>query len=207
MAATDGVYSLESIEPPKPKDTETWETKKPLGGWEKKTVGSVFIARPGIYFPMNPTKEQIDEIRGRGIGRTTVLENWPKIVDAWQKGDIHTTVALANVSRFCGAKSSISRSGGRLYLRNGQIVDEGIYTRATGDGEALAYGQWITRPVEMSFHPMPKRDENLQVRKMPMSQTSLPYSKALSDEEAETIIEARDIALEQPDAELIDYET
>ncbi len=113
MVATDGAYSREVIKPPQPRDTGTSDTRdldgnlKPLGGWEMKVYPKgVFAARPGIYFPLDPTEEEIKQVRARGIGRAVMYDSWREIVRAWKEG--LEIVRLANVPRFWGAKSSIA---------------------------------------------------------------------------------------------------
>ena len=145
IVATDGIYTREDFDSPVPRDTNTWsldapcekakhgpdvkgckckgdpsrrytETNKPLGGWERKEVrDGMCIVRPGIYFPINPKAEDLETIRGRGVGKGVILENWGRIRDALKSGvgtpENPTVVKVANVTRFCGAKTSISRSG------------------------------------------------------------------------------------------------
>lgn len=202
MIATDGIYTREKLEPPQPLDTGTFETKKPLGGWEGKTCSKgMFVARPGIYFPLNPTKEEIKDIRGRGVGKGVVLENWKVILDAWQNNGINGIARVANVTRFCGAKTSISHSPKR-----------NVYNRARGKNGAPHYGQWVTRKVELSFQPMPKRESvnpdgtTLKLRTFPKDLVSVPYSKALRSKESIELALAEIEALEQPDGDLSDYE-
>jgi len=204
MVATDGIMSLEDVAAPKPKDTGTWNCNtgdgkaKPLGGWERDVIPQgIFLARPGIYFPLEPTEKDIKKVKGRGIGKATALENWRKIVEAWEKGD--KTVHVANVSRFCGAKTSISHSS------------KG-YRRAQGTGSEPSYGQWISRSVEMSFDPMPKREcvnadgQTLKLRTMPKDLTSVPYGKAIRSQESRLLAEAEQEMIEQPDPDLSDYQ-
>lgn len=199
MIATDGVYTREDVATPLPKDTGTWETKKPLGGWERKVhERGVFIARPGIYFPLAPTVEDLASVRGRGVGKGVILENWENIIHAWQRDGISKSVAITNVSRFCGAKSSISRSG---------------LTPATYRYKrAPTFGQWITRPVDMSFDPMPKRaglaadGKSLLLRAMPRDLESAPYKKAKMSQDARALKIGELEMLEQPDPDFSDYE-
>jgi len=235
MIATDGCYSLELLETPVPKDTGTYDVSvckkhsktchecppiyKPLGGWERDDIPQgVFIAQPGVYFPWNPTKEQIKKVRGRGVGKGAVLENWQRIVDSYEKHGIYrrdgelNTVHIANVSRFCGAKTSISvrHVGQRL-----------VFTRALGDHIGKPeddiepephYGQWITREVVMQFDPHPKRerlvgrDGRLMLRSMPTNQMSAPYSKAIMSPEASELNKLQEELMEQPDIDFIDYD-
>jgi hypothetical protein len=203
MCATDGLATRERLDCPKPLDTGTNSVDKPLGGWEEKVISKgMFFARPGIYFPLNPTKEEIKDVRGRGVGKGVVLENWKRLVEAWPMEDITQTIAVTNVSRFCGAKSSISQSGKPGHYR---------YTRANGKGQAPRYGQWITRKVEMSFAPMPKRSGvekdgiSLTVRKLPGTDQSIPYDRVAISEDAKVLKMAEEDLKEQPDGDLTDY--
>lgn len=218
MVATDGIYTRENIAPPFPRETGTgqgfWNPEKkrldskPLGGWEGKTVDKgMFLARPGVYFPLDPTDEEIKEVRARGIGKGVLLEHWRLIVDAWAKDGIAGTARIPSVTRFCGAKTSIHYSATR-----------DRYTRAKGgwnkkEGRWMPhYGQWIERPIQLSFHPMPKRDSvnpdgrTLSLRVFPKDLVSVPYNKALRSKESIELEAAYNEALEQPDAELSDYE-
>jgi len=170
IAATDGIYTLEDIDLPKPRDTGTDDVmsggkRKPLGGWETSTVeGGLFLARPGIYFPlrMGEGKDAEKKMRARGLGRRTMIENRQVAMDAYAAGQ--SSVHIANVTRFNGAKSSIYRVGDQ-YVRR------------------AVYGQWTTRPIEMTFDPLPKRDGitpegRLLLRSFP-NEESKPYSNAI----------------------------
>jgi hypothetical protein len=235
MIATDGVYTRERLTTPLPRETGTWDlpcpdgrARKPLGGWEEKRIDKgVFVARPGIYFPMMPTAKELKDVRGRGVGKSVVLENWARIVEHWERHHLDPTperprgvpCIVSNVSRFCGAKSSVGRSVRAAY-NNGEI--DWAYGRASGIGECAAgckhagcghvpsYGQWIMRPVEMSFDPMPKRERlrddglTLQIRSFPLTLQSWPYKKALVSEEAAELIAAKEELLEQPDGDFRD---
>jgi hypothetical protein len=158
--ATDGLYTREELTGPPPRPTMTealWETyagrlrakypeheaaselararklfgEKPLGGWERKRVDAgMFFARPGIYFPLNPSADDIKAMRARGIGRGALHASWAKCIDAYETGNrLHRThcrhykaptfandcdcplgVSISHVDRFHGAKSSISRA-------------------------------------------------------------------------------------------------
>jgi hypothetical protein len=211
MVATDGIYTREKLIPPLPRDTGTYHAKNskgdkcPLGGWENKAAPrGVFFARPGIYFPINPTKEEIKDIRGRGVGKSVVLEHWESIVEAYEKG--LPTVQVTNVQRFCGAKTSISRSREGYNRANHEAVWDG--ERWVRDKPA--FGEWIARPVDMSFNPMPKREcvkkdgVSLQVRAFSIDKVSEPYSRALvlKDPEVQAMIAFQREIEEQPDADL-----
>lgn len=214
MTATDGLATIEDLDCPKPKETGTdrividqssgKEKYAPLGGWEKKSFPQgMFFARPGVYFPLNPTKQDIKDVRGRGVGKGVILENWQRIMKAWPVANLHDTIAVSNVSRFCGAKSSISRSG---------IPGNFKYKRANGTGSQPRYGQWITRKVEMSFEPLPKRGgvekdgKRLIVRRLPFGVESTPYDNCTWNEETDSLKMAEQELLEQPDGDIEEYE-
>jgi hypothetical protein len=211
MVATDGIYTREKLVPPLPRDTGTYHARNskgeccPLGGWEKKEAPrGVFFARPGVYFPMQPTKDEIKEIRGRGVGKGVVLDHWQEIVKAYERGD--KMVRVTNVQRFCGAKTSISRNreGYNRAHHPAKLVD-GEWMR-----EMPSYGQWIARPVDMSFEPMPKREcvnpdgKTLKIRRFGLDKVSQPYSRALimNDPEVQQMMRFEQEILEQPDPDL-----
>jgi hypothetical protein len=233
MAATDGILTRENVVLPRPRDTGTDIefkddkgnlVKKPLGGWETKSYDrGVFLARPGVYFPLNPTPEDIKVVRGRGVGRGVILQNHDRIVECWEQWDRFLrprhksdeydkdgwpVLRVTNVSRFCGAKSSISRS---MDKKTGKWS----YNRAAGDHVGKSepsYGQWVTREVVMSFNPKPKRESlakdgrSLVVRRLPPDQESTPYNKANISEEARMLMMLTAEMIEQPDIDLADYE-
>ena len=195
MVATDGICSRERLVLPEPAYTGTMTShKKPLGGWEEKEIKKgVFFVRPGIYFPLNPTAEELKTVRARGVGRAVMYNAWKALVAAWDAGQ--SSIELAEVTRFCGAKSSISVSRNK----EGDLV----YNRSD------LYGEWIKRPVELTFNPEPKRDKDfgpyigrariLQVRKFPDNEMSTPYDRSLLSQEALVLKMLNDEMLEQPD--------
>lgn len=210
MMATDGIVSRERLVTPIPRDTGTWDAfdkgdqvNKPLGGWEEKEIKKgMFFARPGIYFPIRPTEKELKSVRGRGVGRKAILDNWGNIVDTYNTLDkaklTDTIVPISEVSRFCGAKGTLSKM-----VRNGEV----FYNRAKN------YGEWIVRPIEMSFNPLPKRAglgdkigtaHQLQTRKLLMNLESSPYNRATSEESVELRF-ATDETMEQPDGDLTEY--
>ena len=110
-------------------------------------------------------------------------------------------VRVANVTRFCGAKTSISK-GRRGYSRaHGETV-----VLPDGSEHAMpSYGQWIVRPVDMSFDPMPKReklekDGTLGLRSFAGFE-SLPYDRALISKETVELKMAELEMSEQPDGD------
>lgn len=204
MAATDGIQTREKllcqspackycnteqrgVRIPHPLPTNTHETGKPLGGWEHKVVEQgVFYARPGIYFPLNPTSDDIDAVRARGIGKGTLLEHWNEVIKCWEQKGVAGKVNLSTLTRFCGAKTSISRTGANTFRRSPQ------------------YGEWSVRPTDMTFDPKPKRERvmkggRLEVRRMPLDIESQPYTRAFRSEEAEVLRALQTIQEEQPD--------
>lgn len=207
MIATDGIFTTQRLNTPIPEDTGTGGTGKPLGGWEEKVISqNVFVARPGIYFPINPTKAQLKDVRGRGVGKGVVFENWELIRDTWAKTGLSAKVEVANVVRFCGAKTSISRSG---------LPGKRVYHRADGkqkqkvgeEKEMPAYGEWVTRKVEMSYDPLPKResvdkDGRTLILRSKEGEVTTVYSKAGRSIDDEELRKAMEIMEEQPDGEL-----
>lgn len=184
MIATDGVYTRENVEPPKPVDTSTSDMSKPLGGWEKKVLEKgVFCARPGVYFPLAPTKEELKEVKARGVGKSLLLDQWSKVVEAYERGPQADGwyARLDNVTRFVGAVTG-------THLRAGEAV------------RSPDYGQWVEREVKLSLDPAPKRrlgkDGSLELLHFP-KQTSAPYENALSEEALELKLAGVE-ELEQP---------
>lgn len=240
MFATDGILSLEKLVLPPPEDTgtanvyecqkhkrlctecpESERTYKPLGGWEYKPFErGAFLARPGVYFPLDPTDQDLKVLRGRGVGRNVVLKNYRAIVDAWEswnRGGEFPKVILDDVSRFCGAKTSIHRT------KNAK--GEWVYHVAQGPhyhpppqwhppslwNPKPSYGEWVERRVMMSFDPLPKRagmrgDGTVHLRSLPKDLRSAPYDKAVLSEEAKQLIELALCISEQPDGDLGEYE-
>jgi hypothetical protein len=194
MVATDGIATRERLSLPIPRNTGTGDclddkgkpANKPLGGWEEKPIEKgLFLARPGIYFPLNPTDDEIKKVRARGIGRSVVYEQWKAIVQAYEQGKGQVTVK--ELSRFIGAKTGVSRSG-----------PPGAYQyRRSKD-----FGNWISRPVEMSFSPLPKRasvEKNGRLMLRRVRGESAPYVKSIQSEEAKELRMATEEAWEQPD--------
>jgi hypothetical protein len=217
MIATDGAYTtacefvvnekgerklVPKFAPPLPRETNTGPAfarnefgkavDKPLGGWETKPVErGMFAARPGIYFPLDATEEEIEAVRARGLGRSVMYECAPMAVDAWERGE--TQIHVKNVGRFHGAKSCIHR--GRL--KDGSFK----FHRADGppyDSEGKPrrrYGQWTSKEIKLDFDPKPKREYpegyivgqrnrwpvELAVRMLPKELESMPYKRALQN--------------------------
>lgn len=188
--ATDGIYSTERLNLTSPRDTGTSDLSKPLGCWEEKILErGLFLARPGVYFQLDPTEEDLQDLRARGIGKRALMTYWKGIVNAWETGQ--ETYKVATVTRFCGIKTSISRRGENEYHR------------------ADYYGEWVNRPIELTFNPYPKRKgsggSSLLVRD-DIDTASEPYTRVLSPEAI--ALKLLDLeAQEQPDGgELSEYE-
>lgn len=199
MFATDGVWSREPIKFAPPRDTGTSHVAKPLGGWEEKVFPrGVFCVRPGVYFPLNPTAEQIDEVRARGLGKKVLYERWGDIVDAWNAGE--EVVELGGMQRFVGIKSALS------VMRGSAFVDE---KRPQWVMRSADYGEWITHKILLSFDPKPKRESIIGKRGQwnelkPWARfnwESEPYSKATISPDAVLLQTMQQIAEEQPDGE------
>ena len=208
MCATDGVASTSPISMPAPRDTGTFDCvnqkgeRVPLGGWEfKKLEGGLFLARPGVYFePGQKSAEEIKYVRGRGVGRAAMLKSAGRIMRAYEDGE--KSIVVTSMDRFVGAKTAISRS-------RKQPGDEGRgeyrYKRST------VFGDWIDRPVEMTFDPEPKRQGigeggRLGLRAFPGLE-SLPYvPHGAPSPEAELLRAATAEALEQPDGGGLSWE-
>jgi hypothetical protein len=147
----------------------------------------MFLARPGIYFPLNPTKADIKRIRARGLGRAAVWNNWEKIVEAFN--DKQPGIRIQNLSLFHGIKTSITRSG-----------KPGEYKYNRSD----EYGRWSTRPIDMTFSPMPKREPKileggrLALRRLDNLE-SAPYDKGILSPEAILLLQQALEESEQPD--------
>lgn len=197
MFATDGVYTRERIVTPTPIDTQTdgifgkeQDKSKPLGGWEEKEIKQgMFAARPGIYFPLNPTEKEIEAVRARGVGRKSLYQNWQKVITAWRERQ--DRVQIGNITRFMGAKSSI-------HLR--MVDGKPVFNRAD------YYGQWRDYPIEMTFDPLPKRerindDNTLEIRRFPNDLESKPYKKGVVSPEAMILRQMMTILLQQPDGD------
>jgi hypothetical protein len=189
MVATDGIYSAEPLDLPKPWDTGTYDLKKPLGGWEEKRYEKgVVCLRPGVYFPVDPTEKELADIRARGLGKAVMAKHWRKAVDALESGK--DSVQFPSVQRFIGAVSS-------------------VYQTPTGDyRRSEDYGEWIEREIKLSFNPLPKRHlgatidgyKRLVTRNF-AGQLTEPYDAALESQEARDLELQTQEILEQPDGD------
>lgn len=166
MFATDGIWSREELRLPLPRDTGTIETGKPLGGWEASKHNpfpGVFCVRPGIYFPLNPTTDQLKEVRARGLGKKILYEQWHKIVEVWDKYGPDGIYKVLT-QRFIGMKSALSRG------------------TKSGVKRSAEYGEWINWPIQVSFNPLPKREKvmsDYRLKPWDWMPESEPYSPAV----------------------------
>jgi hypothetical protein len=184
--ATDGIQSTERITPPKPWDTGTYDLTKPLGGWEEKVYDGMVLLRPGVYFPVDPTPEQLDDIRARGLGKRIMQEHCAKAQRALEKGE--EGIQFPSVQRFVGCVSAVYKTPSGEYLRSED------------------YGEWVEREIKLSFSPLPKRElgkENHLLTRNFAGQETTPYDAALISPEAEELRRETIELLEQPDG---DYE-
>lgn len=185
--ATDGIQTTERIErTPKPWDTGTYDLAKPLGGWEEKVYQGMVLMRPGVYFPPNPTEEQWNDIRARGLGKRVMAVHCAKAQKALEKGQ--EGVQFPSVNRFVGAVSGIYKTPSGEYLRSPD------------------YGEWVDREIKLSFTPLPKRelgrDGELLTRNF-RGQETTPYDAALVSPEAEELQRETRELLEQPDGDYV----
>jgi len=190
MLATDGIFSRYPLTLPKPKDTGTYDLPKPLGGWESETFESgIFAARPGVYFPLNPSESQLKKVRGRGIGKKALYDRCNIVVRAFEARA--KSCKLIGLQRFIGAKSAIHKSG-RGYSRSRD------------------YGEWVNHTVEVTFDPAPKRERvGNDGRLLPwryFDWESEPYEPATKSPEGIALMMAKLIAEEQPDIDFADLD-
>ena len=190
MLATDGVWTRSKLRPPAPVDTGTGDLPKPLGGWEEKVFErGVFAVRPGIYFPLEPTEDELEKVRARGLGRKLLYQQWAKVVHAFERRK--PFVKLSGVSRFVGAKSGFRTKGGQ-------------------PKRSKDLGEWIEYPIEVTFNPKPKRERVMRDGTLKpwahLDYESVPYKRATLSPEAALLAIAQAIAEEQPDADFADME-
>jgi hypothetical protein len=147
----------------------------------------MFCARPGIYWPPEPTELDLEKIRARGIGRGVLYAQQDRAIAAFERGA--ASVKLAEVTRFIGAKNTISFSPDRSpkYKRSKR------------------YGQWEEKEIELSFAPMPKRggtraDGRLTLRSFP-GQESQAYDPGSLSMDALMLRALEQELAEQPDGE------
>lgn len=229
--ATDGIYTTERLcdrcddaqgnaghyrsrrcQLPRPKNTGTFDLPKPLGAWEEKRVeGAMFFARPGVYFPLGDLETRAaiadKEVKARGVGRKNVADHWGRIVSTFVDEGIGGTAKLPGVTRFCGAKTSISLSSKGFRRADGKQLQKSPTTT-----EKPCYGRWVDREVRLTFDPKPKREtpaadyrgEPLSTRDVRGVGLSAPYKRAWDalmqseDDDGQDDDVSDDVAAEQP---------
>lgn len=191
--ATDGVWSDCPLDLPLPVDTGTENSygKPPLGGWEVKDYPrGLFLARPGIYFPLSPSQDDLQKVRARGLGRRVLYEAHKKLTEAWDNGDDIATIHGGQ--RFIGAKTGLD------------------WTPRKGVKRSRFYGEWLDWPIEVTFDPRPKRcavDVGGKLRCWEyFDAPTLPYENAFKSDEDKLLMLAQLIAEEQPGAEFLETE-
>lgn len=192
MTATDGVFSLEPLKLPAPLDTGTDACGKPLGGWEEKVYPrGIFLLRPGIYFPIDPTDEDRKAIRARGMSKDVLLRNADAILDHWKKNGPWQDYKVLGLKRFVGVRTGVQ-----------------VYKEAEGPCRSRDYGEWIDYPIDLSFDPFPKREKIYKdMRLKPWAKVegpSMPYRKGALSNDAKALKEAEAILSDQADGDFID---
>lgn len=99
MLATDGLWALEELPLP---------ISKKLGEWDSKTFErGVFVARPGVYFPLDAEEREEEwekTVKARGISRKLLKDHADEMVTAWRRGE--SGIKLQQ-RRFIGIKSGL----------------------------------------------------------------------------------------------------
>lgn len=218
MVATDGLNGLTKITPPKPRDTGTdivvierktgEKIRKPLGGWEHHTFEQgMFLARPGIYFPITEdtskhphdcscdackkVEKMFKDAKARGIGTRHLWKHRYHVMKHWEetKGAPYSffdnDIEGGNPKK---CKHCQDKSRGCPYH---QALDRfvGLRTGITISGRRTnLYGKWYRKVQKLDFKPEPKRNydakRNLIVRRLDRNVTSEPYSKRSEVDEA-----------------------
>lgn len=184
MVATDGIYSTKPIDLPIPKDTGTFDAKKPLGSWVAKTFEhGVFAVRPGIYFPLDFDEGSLKEVKGRGLGKSVLYDYSKRIIEAWDKKE--PGLSIKGITRFIGAKSALTKGP------------------KSGITRSERYGEWIEHQIDVSFDPRPKRECIVKGNRLKpwgfFDWESVPYDAAIESTEARLLREFEVMTEEQPD--------
>lgn len=211
MLATDGLWTDCPIQLPSPRDTGTSHVAKPLGGWEVKEYDKgVFAARPGIYFPMDPTEEEIGKIRARGLGRRVLYEQYRMALDAYERGEGTVTLGApycdVAAHRECGPRCDCERGTQRFFGAKTGIK----WSKATGVRRDDNYGEWVSWPTEINFNPKPKRKRIIDRGRLEcwgieeFALPSIAYDPAIKTDEDKLLELAELIAEEQNDADFVE---
>lgn len=201
MVATDGILAREQLVLDKPEDTGTWElpdekgniVKKPLGGWEitgvtdDKKPKPIFLARPGIYWPLHATKEELQTIKARGISRSVLAERAAHIEAHFRRRGWQVPYEVDSRCLPCDVPTpfKVDEHGRKVYKKACPSCDkppsppcvrfigvrQGIDCNAEGrallkagkpiTGEHVTrrdnFGEWVEWPLKITFAPAPKR--------------------------------------------------
>jgi len=216
LMATDGMWSLKRVEMPKPIDTGTdidvieeksGKVKRaPLGGWEHDTFKQgVFLARPGIYFPLdlpnltgNETADQrgkiLKNVKARGIGVKTLYRHRDELIEWYTKWHGAKGYVIADDDIMRTIRDREEPLGAERFIG----MKAGITSRTTKAGKRQVarrslYGRWTVQTRIINFGGMPKREEGngplfgdterLYVRRVSQELTSAPYEK-MTEEDA-----------------------
>jgi hypothetical protein len=208
MVATDGLYTTEKIDTPKPCDTGTGPDKlfdehgksknAPLGGWEESPLEhGMFIIRPGVYFKLDDNApDDKKKVKCRGIGLRQMIDARQALIEHYARTQGAEPFEFT-LTRFHGMKTATGKKTetSRLF----PVDSVKLYYRRP------YYGRWKTMKHQLSFSPMPKRALGFAPRALPdpeLEGISRPYQKALAmlqDEETMSAILDADSLLEQPD--------
>ncbi len=202
--ATDSIFALRDVPFPEPEDTGTASAvahgKVPLGAWEPGKApydGMVFV-RPGIAFPLNATKEQLKEIKARGISKSVLLENVGPIVD------------------LMSSQRELVGEGGELEFRRRIFGGMKMCTSKRGVGAMATYhrgetyGTWYEQEISVRLAAQPKRlarlpGEDGMLLPWQEKPESLAYGSTRVSEEARALQELQDELSEQPDLDAADF--
>lgn len=198
MVATDGILARERLSLPLPEDTGTWElpdekgktVKKPLGGWEvtkDEDAKAMFLARPGIYWPLRGTPDELRTIKARGISRSVLAERAAHIEAhfkkfGWQtkykvdsrclpcdlptpfKVDEHGRKHYKTLCESCNQPPSPPcvrfvgvRQGITCNEEGRELLKQGRQITGEHVTRQDSFGEWVEWPLEVSFKPAPKR--------------------------------------------------
>lgn len=171
----------------------------------------MFFARPGVYFPLGDLETRAPiadkKVKARGVGRKNVADHWARIVTTFVDEGLFGTARLPGVTRFCGAKTSISLGRAGFKRADGKQLQKSPTTT-----EKPCYGRWVDREVRLTFDPDPKRErpaeayrgEPLPTRDVRGAGLSAPYKRALlalmreEEEDGQDDDVSDDVAAEQP---------
>lgn len=189
MMATDGLWSTSEARPLTPRDTGTFDLAQPLGGWEHATFQQgVFMARPGIYFPLGITDEKgMKDLKARGIGTRKLFECRDDILEHYRQThgevpfiihDDDPVALIAKGKKTRGLDRFVGLRGG--IVRTVETNDKGEVV-STQYRKKSSYGLWSVQSRALAFNALPKRNEgdghHLEVRRMLQGQFSMPYDK------------------------------